>query len=209
MKTNKSFLLLAFTLLWICNNAHSQTESMYFITLENDSVNMHENTSGNSWSVGDYAVSGDYALAEQFLYYHDSNGELIKIKQTDVKNLYVENHYYDSRFIKGNKGQKRLHEVLITSDNFSVTLYFTGTFYLLYIWDKNGDLIEGKITVSRRLKDDQKTYDNLLKDLLKDCPEIKEQIEINLSSKWYNKKGWGANQRNNMFDNIQNIRCNN
>lgn len=200
-------ILLFATLFSFSMNFFGQSDH-YFITVGGETVYMYDNPDmDGTWEETNMMYQHNISFNYDDFYYFDKDGNKIKVAMTDIKELHAMGRYFEPRNLKGKKGPKRLQEIIIVTSKYTITQNWVGEHYTLYIWDADGNYVDGKVVVSSKLENDTKTYTTLVKPKIKDCPELMEKIEANLKSSHYNKKGWGENYRNNMFYGIYNVTC--
>ncbi|NQY05415.1 MAG: hypothetical protein HRT68_04205 [Flavobacteriaceae bacterium] len=105
---------------------------------------MYSNSQGNSYTKYNYRFSSDYALTNQFLFYHDQEGELQKIGQGKITEAYLYGRRYSNLKIGSMFGFNRLHEILIESEDYILTQYFSTSHYLYLVDKKNEKFVYKK-----------------------------------------------------------------
>ncbi len=165
---------------------------------------MYPNTTYEVHSMDNESFSGDYALSAQYLYYLDQKGEVIKIEQSELKSMNVNDQYFELHHVYKKGGPKRLHEILIKGENFTITQYFGGLYYELYIFDATETCTLGPRRISNDAKDDTKTFNTYVKPLLKYCPDYIAQIEDNLVN---NYAKYEYHEMNRLFESFANSAC--
>ncbi len=179
----------------------------YFVTTKGEKIDMYRMQDTEETILNMYSYS-DYALTAERLFYHNKKGKVIKVKQTKVSELFVNNSHYTRLKIGSTFGLNRLHEIIVQNDKYILTEYFSHSSFYYYLFDKKNDtFIYQKERSKNNTKDDIKFAEKLLRPYFKNCQEFITQLDENLS-KDYNKVIGQGGYSSNMMEGISNIQCN-
>ncbi len=190
------FLAVGFT-------GHAQEN--YFIDKNGEKISLYPNPDGKRSFYKEYILTGDISFTAQYLFYYDKKGKRQKIGQAKVQELHHDSTYYKLLPI-GSAGMKRLHQVYASNEKYFITNYFSRANFL-YIFDKNGKMVETKEKHSWKRKQDYATLKKIEK-YFSDCPELIELIRENIINSDYQAiEGDVVYIKNNMFNNLNNYVC--
>ncbi|MCB0425895.1 MAG: hypothetical protein KDC69_01350 [Flavobacteriaceae bacterium] len=199
------YIFIILSLFLFSNKIIAQEQENYFINSDEEKVIMYRNIKGKSYYKYDHIFDSDYALTGQFFYYHDNEGELIKEKQSKVKDIYYDGRHYSNLEIANVFGSNRLHEIIVENENYVLTQYYFSGGYYSYIADKSkGKFILGKHRVSKDKEKDIEFFEDKIKSYFKDCEEFLALVNKSLDGEYL---GDSTRPRNNLFYYVSNYDC--
>ena len=192
-------ILIIFLCFLFSLNSNAQNDN-YFINQNGEKIIMYKNMDKKSYIKYNHMFDSDYALTGQFFWYHDENGELKKESQAKVMEVYYSGRHYINKPTKGKNGTRRLHEVIIYSDNYILTEYYFAEYYWVYFFDKKtGSNILDKKFRSDKPSDCDYLIKNILSKKFENCEELIDQLTDQLE----NAEGYFPT----LFKGVSNYKC--
>jgi len=189
-------------------NLFAQNDANYFVNSDGEKIIIHKNIKGKTYTKYKHSFDSDYALTGEFFWYHDKSGNLIKEKQKNINDAYLDGKHYSNLKIASVTGIKRLHEVIAENKEHILTQYYYNGFFYCYLIDKkDGKYIIKKKVVSRNPKKDRKLFDSKMKPYFKNCDLLSDSVYQNTKNAY--EVVDTRYPTNNMFSGISNLDCGN
>ncbi len=185
--------------------AQSQESNNFFVKNNDEKILMHRNIKNNFYEKNDERFSGDYALTGEFLWYHNEEGGLKRIRQSKVREVLFDKKHYTNLKIGSLVGFNRLHEIIIESNDYILTQYYFNYYYFVYLLDKKKEkFVFKKQIVKRKFKKDNKLFEDKIMPHFKECSYFIEKVRENLANDY-----WGEEYvpENLLFDSLSNLKC--
>ncbi len=178
----------------------------YFINNKGEKVEIYKSINEKE-TFGELGFIADYALTAERLFYHNKEGDIKKVMQKKISELFVGNNYYTRLKIGSTFGFKRLHQVIIQNDRYILTEYFShGSFYYYLFNKKNEKFVYKRKRSDNNSKDDKKFFQKYFRPYFKNCPNFISKVKENLTVV-YNKYSGGKGFKSFMFEGVSNLKC--
>ncbi|MGY3795813.1 hypothetical protein [uncultured Aquimarina sp.] len=183
----------------------SQKSDNYFITKDGEKVIVSSGKNGKDIGEYGYLNSNDYELTGQYFYFFNSQKRKKKIRQSKIKEAYLDGKYFTNLEIGSFLGLKRIHEVIAENENYILTQYYFNRMYV-YLLDKNkGEFIIEKHLISRKNKKDQEFFKKQILPHFKSCKDFSSKVNNNMLDDY---NAGNSLNLNFMFQGISNVKCN-
>ncbi len=128
---------------------------------------------------------GDISLSAEFISFNNSEGKHKSVKQKKIKLMLVYNRLFLNLNIS--KNMKRLQEVYAYSSDLIMTGYLQSSTTYIYLWDKDFNPIEGKISFLQsytkgKVKKHKLKYNEQIAKYFKKCDELSDHIIKNIET---------------------------
>ncbi|AVI52188.1 hypothetical protein C5O00_13900 [Pukyongia salina] len=168
-------------------NKNSEGPAGYFIKVDGEKVIMHR-FPNTVKAFLDSSSDSDYLISTAKVHYYNEKGKLKKISQAKISELYDGKNYYSRLKIGSVFGLNRLHRIIITSDEYILTEYFSHGAFYYYLFDrKKEEFVYKKIKSVVKSKKDNELADDYIRPYFTNCSKFITRLNDNLSIEYKQK----------------------